>query len=1442
MKRVKVFAAALVITILSQLVIMPVSYAYENCLVQNPSSKGTLSGWSALVYTTCKATATLDDDVKYSGTSSMKIVNPTPYGANLYMEAFAATKKLEKGKTYRYGAMVKAKKASAVTIYVKSGGSDSAKNSLVPVSNTYDWQKFELNYTANADSSAEIRFSCEDATEGLWIDDVFCYEYKDGAYVGENLISNSNFDGTPSANPDTDDSDGPAQSASEQIRALEAQYEKIKNSTEFDADDIKPVMGNFKFIPMYYKNDITIDGDVSDWAGISSIGLPTNSGQYHIYKDGANTDVMGNFKMAYDEKNLYLAVEVTDDVNYTIDSDNCWQGDSLQMALGTEADGYGVEINMTRNMETGKGGVYSGSLDKFDLESIAMVPVLDGNKLTYEIAIPWKIRWTEVPEAIMFDILINDNDGSGRAYVVELAPGIAEGKTNLEFPKAVPVDGETGWYTWLEGTKNTKAGDDNLYDLYIVNEGEEASFTIQPPDGGEKETVKIGKGKGIHKTYNVVYSDYGSQKCEAIVTNGGEEKSSSLSVEVELGEDDYRKWLDTVKGYTAEIEELVEKCTSSGINPEYEKYDLNVLKIFCDSMEQDIDNNFFVWMSYTYDCLTDIYNKAKDNLNAYLSGEKEPEVVPMYAGGDREAVGSVYYAEADVNGTKEKRPMFFVGYGHFNYNADLYSSLTSDTATIGDHWPWFMQFDANKQPFTNRNASNYEGYLLPFLDESADKNIKVEYLLGVEKGNKYLASAYPETALTNGTMNFYHPTTRKYMEWEADKMFPEIFSSGSVGSVIVSNEPSFHKNDAEDAYQPYWSAYLAEVYKGDINYLNETYGTSYEKFLDVERPQEPEASPRYYDWQKFNNELFADFVGFIGELVHKYDPDMPVHVKMRPLSSSQDSVKHIFLDYGAGIEELAKVTDVNGCDAHGYYNAASWEPQEKSMQYDMLRGIRNAPVYNTEDHIIGDTNTYMGSEQADHVEGDIWQGAIHGRAVSDIWYWSKNYNASALNYGMWPFRPDCVEAVGRTHYDINRLGYEVAEFANKKARNAVLYSVAARVYDKPHMSALYETYTSLLDNGEVVKYISDSTSSDVFECETLYIPYVKHTTTEVVDNVYEFIKNGGKVVLIGSDCLKYDVHNYVQDESKLNYIYANAAVVDFNEDGAYVLSKNSKELIENNVIKTLEDMGTPVVLVDAKTGERIKDVEYTSVEYNGRKLVNVINYGAWGENKEVKVVYNGRETGKSLDLRTKTSYGAVVTLEPRIPLLLELEAGDGEQVLPFDDVDGHWGKDNIMTLYNRGMVEGMGNRLFMPDANVTVAEFITMTENALNIEQKEYSAQLDDVESTDWYAKAVQAAYDAGMLDTLIADNKLNPNRAITREEMCAVAVSAYEYVSESSLDPAEVGFDDVSQIGEIFEEFVAKAVKGKIVSGMGDNKFSPKECASRAQAVTVILNLLKTK
>jgi len=53
----------------------------------------------------------------------------------------------------------------------------------------------------------------------------------------------------------------------------------------------------------------------------------------------------------------------------------------------------------------------------------------------------------------------------------------------------------------------------------------------------------------------------------------------------------------------------------------------------------------------------------------------------------------------------------------------------------------------------------------------------------------------------------------------------------------------------------------------------------------------------------------------------------------------------------------------------------------------------------------------------------------------------------------------------------------------------------------------------------------------------------------------------------------------------------------------------AKALIEGSIYDKIEALGlSDVVLVNAETGERIDNVEWSYAEYNGKMVVNAVNY------------------------------------------------------------------------------------------------------------------------------------------------------------------------------------------------------------------------------------------
>ncbi|OXT06732.1 hypothetical protein CE561_09915 [Thermoanaerobacterium thermosaccharolyticum] len=175
----------------------------------------------------------------------------------------------------------------------------------------------------------------------------------------------------------------------------------------------------------------------------------------------------------------------------------------------------------------------------------------------------------------------------------------------------------------------------------------------------------------------------------------------------------------------------------------------------------------------------------------------------------------------------------------------------------------------------------------------------------------------------------------------------------------------------------------------------------------------------------------------------------------------------------------------------------------------------------------------------------------------------------------------------------------------------------------------------------------------------------------------------------------------------------------------------------------------------------------------------------------------------------------------------------------FNDIKDNWAKDVIEVLASRHIVEGMADTQYEPNKTVTRAEFTAMILRLLNIKEEQYSGEFSDVKSGDWYANAIEAAYKAGLIE---GDGKnARPNDSITREEMTAIAIRAYEMLTQYKEENlGATSFSDDKSISDWARNVVANAAKLGIVNGEPNNVFAPKGNATRAEAAAIIYGLLE--
>ncbi|WP_146116360.1 Ig-like domain-containing protein [Paenibacillus sp. AR247] len=171
----------------------------------------------------------------------------------------------------------------------------------------------------------------------------------------------------------------------------------------------------------------------------------------------------------------------------------------------------------------------------------------------------------------------------------------------------------------------------------------------------------------------------------------------------------------------------------------------------------------------------------------------------------------------------------------------------------------------------------------------------------------------------------------------------------------------------------------------------------------------------------------------------------------------------------------------------------------------------------------------------------------------------------------------------------------------------------------------------------------------------------------------------------------------------------------------------------------------------------------------------------------------------------------------------------------FADISGHWAEASIKQAASTGIVTGYPDGTFKPGKTVTRAEFAVMLINTLGL--KKTGAELTFIDSASigaWAHHAVAQVVQLGMMKGY-ENGTFRPNAEITRAE---IAVTITNAVGQISKDSPEAGFADDSEIPDWAKGSAEFLKQTGIMQGKDGNRFAPQEAATRAEAVTVLLNM----
>jgi hypothetical protein len=180
----------------------------------------------------------------------------------------------------------------------------------------------------------------------------------------------------------------------------------------------------------------------------------------------------------------------------------------------------------------------------------------------------------------------------------------------------------------------------------------------------------------------------------------------------------------------------------------------------------------------------------------------------------------------------------------------------------------------------------------------------------------------------------------------------------------------------------------------------------------------------------------------------------------------------------------------------------------------------------------------------------------------------------------------------------------------------------------------------------------------------------------------------------------------------------------------------------------------------------------------------------------------------------------------------EKEEQKQEEPVTLNDITGHWALDSINTLVRQGCISGYPDGSFKPENTITRAEFAAVLVKAFQLENNDGKIFSDT--AAHWAKDYIAAAAAKGLVSGYAGGN-FGPDDLITREQMAVMIVKA------AGLAPAAEapGFADSAAISGWAVEAVAAATENGIMKGYSDNTIRPGGSATRAEAVTVIMNAL---
>ena len=174
---------------------------------------------------------------------------------------------------------------------------------------------------------------------------------------------------------------------------------------------------------------------------------------------------------------------------------------------------------------------------------------------------------------------------------------------------------------------------------------------------------------------------------------------------------------------------------------------------------------------------------------------------------------------------------------------------------------------------------------------------------------------------------------------------------------------------------------------------------------------------------------------------------------------------------------------------------------------------------------------------------------------------------------------------------------------------------------------------------------------------------------------------------------------------------------------------------------------------------------------------------------------------------------------------------------PFTDVgSGDWFYEDVLYVYNQGLMEGTGADTFSPDAAVTRGQAVTILWRMAGSPAVNFAMNFSDVTEDTWCAEAIRWAASEGIAQGF-ADGSFGQDVYVSREQLAAFLYREVQHQGGgfTGMWYFPLNYPDIEELGAFADEAMHWCVMTGVLQGTADGRLAPKATADRAQLSAIL-------